>query len=281
MAGEPGFQARLNWFSSYLFEIARNLALPRWSRHNLCITSVPRSGCDVKFRKDTFTVRTSHVSRLCFCFTCSHQQEAGQVDVSTAPEALTGRNNREEMLWGYQRALAASGCDTARVEHKPRLLSDNGPCCIASDRGEWLEKRSVEQVHGASCHPHPMQDRALVPDAQEPHPARELLLLKRPRGPDRRILRTLQSSPIPRKHPQPEPSRRLLRAGPNHPVGTRKDQTGRHQTAPIAPSAASRLNQQTDGPETPNFQAPICLKSFADRHARPVGFQSGSCRSSN
>lgn len=50
-------------------------------------------------------------------------------------------------------ALTASGCDTARVEHKPRLLSDNGPCYIASDLGEWLEKRSIEQVHGAPGHP--------------------------------------------------------------------------------------------------------------------------------
>lgn len=33
-------------------------------------------------------------------------------------------------------ALTASGCDTARVEHKPRLLSDNGPCYIASDLGD-------------------------------------------------------------------------------------------------------------------------------------------------
>jgi len=50
-------------------------------------------------------------------------------------------------------ALTASGCDTARVEHKPRLLSDNGPCYIASDLGQWLEKRSIEQVHGAPGHP--------------------------------------------------------------------------------------------------------------------------------
>jgi putative transposase len=50
-------------------------------------------------------------------------------------------------------ALAASGCDTARVEHKPRLLSDNGPCYIASDLGEWLEKQSIGQLHGAPGHP--------------------------------------------------------------------------------------------------------------------------------
>jgi len=50
-------------------------------------------------------------------------------------------------------ALTASGCDTARVEHKPRLLSDNGPCYIPADLGDWLEQRSIEQVHGKPGHP--------------------------------------------------------------------------------------------------------------------------------
>ena len=49
--------------------------------------------------------------------------------------------------------LAASGCDKVKVEHRPRLLSDNGPCCVASDLGEWLEKYKINQVHGAPGHP--------------------------------------------------------------------------------------------------------------------------------
>jgi transposase InsO family protein len=50
-------------------------------------------------------------------------------------------------------ALAASGCDRVKVEHRPRLLSDNGPCYVASDLGEWLEKYKIDQVHGAPGHP--------------------------------------------------------------------------------------------------------------------------------
>ncbi|MEN5279327.1 IS3 family transposase [Brucella sp. TWI432] len=50
-------------------------------------------------------------------------------------------------------ALAASGCDKVRVEHRPRLLSDNGSCYVASDLGEWLEKYEIDQVHGAPGHP--------------------------------------------------------------------------------------------------------------------------------
>ncbi len=50
-------------------------------------------------------------------------------------------------------ALAASGCDKVKVEHRPRLLSDNGPCYVASDLGEWLETYMIDQVHGAPGHP--------------------------------------------------------------------------------------------------------------------------------
>lgn len=48
-------------------------------------------------------------------------------------------------------ALADSGCD--KVEHRPRLLSDNGPYYVAFDLGEWLEKYKIDQVHGAPGHP--------------------------------------------------------------------------------------------------------------------------------
>jgi transposase InsO family protein len=50
-------------------------------------------------------------------------------------------------------ALAASGCDKVKVEHRPRLLSDNGPCYVASDLGKWLERFNIDQVHGAPGHP--------------------------------------------------------------------------------------------------------------------------------
>jgi transposase InsO family protein len=34
-------------------------------------------------------------------------------------------------------ALVASGCDNAKVVHKPRLLSDNGSSYISSDLAEF------------------------------------------------------------------------------------------------------------------------------------------------
>lgn len=50
-------------------------------------------------------------------------------------------------------ALTASGCDQARVIHKPRLLSDNGSSYISSDLAEWLDKKKMEHIRGASYHP--------------------------------------------------------------------------------------------------------------------------------
>ena len=50
-------------------------------------------------------------------------------------------------------ALAASGCDSVTVLHKPRLLSDNGPCYIAGDLSEYLEENGMDHVRGAPNHP--------------------------------------------------------------------------------------------------------------------------------
>ncbi len=50
-------------------------------------------------------------------------------------------------------ALAASGCNSARVLHKPRLLSDNGSSYIAGDLAEYLEDKGMKHVRGAPMHP--------------------------------------------------------------------------------------------------------------------------------
>jgi transposase InsO family protein len=50
-------------------------------------------------------------------------------------------------------ALQASGLDHARVIHRHRLLSDNGPSYISTDLAEWQDKRNKGHVRGAPCHP--------------------------------------------------------------------------------------------------------------------------------
>ena len=50
-------------------------------------------------------------------------------------------------------ALEASGCDSAKVIHKPRLLSDNGSSYISGDLADWLEDQGMDHVRGAPYHP--------------------------------------------------------------------------------------------------------------------------------
>ena len=50
-------------------------------------------------------------------------------------------------------ALQASGCDQARVVHKPRLLSDNGSSYVSGELAEWLGDKKMGHVRGAPYHP--------------------------------------------------------------------------------------------------------------------------------
>ncbi len=50
-------------------------------------------------------------------------------------------------------ALKASGCDSAKVPHKPRLHSDNVPSYIAGELAEYIEAQKMSHVRGAPCHP--------------------------------------------------------------------------------------------------------------------------------
>ena len=50
-------------------------------------------------------------------------------------------------------ALAASGCDQVHVHHKPRMLSDNGPCYIASELADYIQTNRMSHVRGAPMHP--------------------------------------------------------------------------------------------------------------------------------
>jgi len=50
-------------------------------------------------------------------------------------------------------AMTASGCEQAIVQHKPRLLSDNGSCYISGELAEWMQKQEMEHIRGAPFHP--------------------------------------------------------------------------------------------------------------------------------
>ena len=50
-------------------------------------------------------------------------------------------------------ALEASGCSSARVVQKLRLLSDNGPSYIAEELAQWIGANGMSHVRGAPMHP--------------------------------------------------------------------------------------------------------------------------------
>jgi len=59
----------------------------------------------------------------------------------------------EDVTDTLELALTASGCESAQVAHRPRLLSDNGSSYIAGDLAEWLEDRGIRHIRGAPFHP--------------------------------------------------------------------------------------------------------------------------------
>ncbi len=52
----------------------------------------------------------------------------------------------EDVTDTIELAQAASGCDQAVAHHKPRLLSDNGSCCIWGGLAERLEGQKIKKL---------------------------------------------------------------------------------------------------------------------------------------
>jgi putative transposase len=50
-------------------------------------------------------------------------------------------------------ARAFTGVDQMKVKHKPRLLSDNGPCYIAGELSEYLKANGMTHTRGRPYHP--------------------------------------------------------------------------------------------------------------------------------
>lgn len=50
----------------------------------------------------------------------------------------------EDVPDSLDRALQASGCDQAKVLHKPRLLNDNGMSYISGELVDWLEDQKMD-----------------------------------------------------------------------------------------------------------------------------------------
>ena len=52
-----------------------------------------------------------------------------------------------------EQALALAGLDRAKVVHRPRLLSDNGPSYVSTELATWLKARAMAHTRGKPYHP--------------------------------------------------------------------------------------------------------------------------------
>ena len=50
-------------------------------------------------------------------------------------------------------AIEKTGIDHVHVRHRPRLLSDNGPCYLAKDLKTYLNQMEIRHTRGAPFHP--------------------------------------------------------------------------------------------------------------------------------
>ena len=66
---------------------------------------------------------------------------------------LTSTMGAKDVQETLQIALDKTGLDQVLVEHRPRLLSDNGSCYVSKDLKDFLQQKKIEHTRGAPYHP--------------------------------------------------------------------------------------------------------------------------------
>ena len=66
---------------------------------------------------------------------------------------LTTTMNTQDVQDTLEVALMKAGIESVRVRHRPRLLSDNGPCYISKDLKSYLEEWQMQHIRSAPYHP--------------------------------------------------------------------------------------------------------------------------------
>src|SRR5262249_21667889 len=66
---------------------------------------------------------------------------------------LTTTMQATEVMATLDLARARAGIDQVHVVHRPRLLSDNGPCCVSRALGTYLTQHGLRHPRGAPYHP--------------------------------------------------------------------------------------------------------------------------------
>ena len=66
---------------------------------------------------------------------------------------LTSGMGASDVTETLDMARSKAGIDKVRVRHRPRLLSDNGPCYISKELKEYLNDRQMTHTRGKRYHP--------------------------------------------------------------------------------------------------------------------------------
>jgi putative transposase len=66
---------------------------------------------------------------------------------------LCARMSTQDVTDTLNEALSLTGLDTMKVRHKPRLLSDNGPCYVSTELASFLKEKGMTQTRGRPYHP--------------------------------------------------------------------------------------------------------------------------------
>ena len=106
-------------------------------------------------------------------------------------------------------AQAKTGVDRVRVTHRPRLLSDNGPCYVSGELADYLETPDHPHAWGPVSPDDPGQDRAVSPLDEERRAAGALRQSVGARTGHRAVRPPLQPSPPARSARQRDASGRL------------------------------------------------------------------------
>jgi len=61
--------------------------------------------------------------------------------------------NAEDVQDTLDMAIDYTGIDKVKVKHKPRLLSDNGPCYLSTKLSEYLQGQNMSHTRGRPYHP--------------------------------------------------------------------------------------------------------------------------------
>ena len=148
-------------------------------------------------------------------------------------------------------ALKASGCDQARVVHKPRLLSDNGSYTspanwpTGSGPGAWI----MFGVHRFIPRPRARSSVGTRP-SRTASCSRTTSCRAISNG-TRSLRRPLQQPPLPREPRQSVPGRRLLRPRSGHHRKEKAHQGNDHTEPPVAPPKPGGITSTPDEPNPP------------------------------